>query len=93
MSRICVKHGKRRFKSAGAARRSANARGMVPFRVYVCPDCETYHITSSKPLHHDADQPMRDLNACERRYQEEHQQRRAVREAAQIDDLESGGRR
>lgn len=67
--RMC--RGKRRFKSAGAARRSANERGMVPCRVYECDHCDGHHVTSSKVLHHDADQEHRELDEGERWHQDQ----------------------
>src|SRR6185503_3693381 len=75
--------GKRCFKSAGAARRSANERQMIPSRVYKCPRCHYHHVTSSKALHADTDQDHRPLDPLEKLQQERFEQARADRKFAQ----------
>lgn len=86
MSKRKICQGKRCFKSAGAARRSASERGMVPCRVYRCPRCKLHHVTSSKPLHADNDQDHRELDPLEKMAQEELDRVRVDRKVAQAVD-------
>lgn len=83
MSKRKICQGKRCFKSAGAARRSANEREMIPCRVYKCPRCKLHHVTSSKSLHADTDQDYRDLDPLEKMTQDELDRARGDRKVAQ----------
>lgn len=70
LEKLCKETKKRKFRSPGAARRSATERYGTPHRVYRCPFCDTYHITSKAPEDRDADMvpdpvmTLDDVDAC-----------------------------